>query len=84
MHLKLSVAKLTRSKRSTHQARVAPQLDFAVIVMGWLPYLIPSLGQVSAIRCARALRPLRTIQKLPGLKKQAPHSNTDRGAETAP
>ena len=39
--------------------------------MGWLPLLIPSLGNLSAIRSLRALRPLRSISILPGVRRQA-------------
>jgi len=47
------------------------RLDFVVVVMGWLPLLIPSLGNLSAIRSLRALRPLRSISILPGVRRQA-------------
>ena len=46
------------------------RLDCLVVVMGWLPYLIPSLNNLSAIRSLRALRPLRSINQLPGLRRQ--------------
>ena len=46
------------------------KLDFLVIVLAWLPYLLPQLSNLSAIRSVRALRPLRTINRLPGMKKQ--------------
>lgn len=47
------------------------RLDFVVVMLGWLPYLMPSLGNLSAIRSLRALRPLRSISVLPGVKRQA-------------
>ena len=46
------------------------QLDFTVVLMGWLPYLFPWLNNLSAIRSVRALRPLRTINRMPMMKKQ--------------
>ena len=45
-------------------------LDGLVVLCSWLPLLIPSLNNVSSIRAARALRPLRAINRLPGLKRQ--------------
>ena len=36
----------------------------------WLPYLFPSLNNFTALRGFRALRPLRTISRLPGLRRQ--------------
>ena len=47
------------------------RLDFIVVLLGWLPYILPSLGNLSAIRSLRALRPLRSISVLPGVKRQA-------------
>ena len=45
-------------------------LDAFVVLMSWLPLLIPALGNYSAVRAVRALRPLRTISRLPKLKRQ--------------
>lgn len=42
-----------------------------VVMLGWAPYLVPSLNNLSAIRSLRALRPLRSINQLPGLRRQA-------------
>ena len=47
------------------------RLDCLVVFTSWLPLLVPSLDNVSAIRAARALRPLRAINRLPGLARQA-------------
>ena len=46
------------------------KLDFLVVCMAWLPYLLPQLNNLSAIRSVRALRPLRTINRLPSMKMQ--------------
>ena len=35
------------------------QLDFVVVTLAWLPILVPSFGNYSAVRGVRALRPLR-------------------------
>ena len=43
------------------------QLDFVVVGMAWLPVFIPAMGHYAALRSARALRPLRTLNKLPGM-----------------
>ena len=45
-------------------------LDFSVVVSAWAPLLIPQLNNVSGLRAIRALRPLRTINRLPGMRKQ--------------
>jgi hypothetical protein len=47
------------------------RLDFLVVMLGWLPYILPDLMNLSAIRSLRALRPLRSISVLPGVKRQA-------------
>ena len=43
------------------------QLDFIVVSLAWLPILIPSMGNMSAIRGVRALRPLRALKRVPGM-----------------
>ena len=43
------------------------QLDFVVVSLAWLPILIPSMGNMSAIRGVRALRPLRALKRVPGM-----------------
>lgn len=43
------------------------QLDFTVVVLGWLPILLPSMGNYSGLRAFRALRPLRALKRLPGM-----------------
>jgi hypothetical protein len=45
-------------------------LDFSVVVSAWVPLLFPQLNSVSGLRAVRALRPLRTINRLPGMRKQ--------------
>lgn len=45
------------------------RLDCAIVLLGvidWMPFL--SLGGLTLFRALRALRPLRTINKLPGLR----------------
>lgn len=42
-----------------------------MVVLGWLPFILPSLDNLSAIRSLRALRPLRSISVLPGVRRQA-------------
>ncbi len=46
------------------------RLDCLVVVTSWLPLLFPSLDNYSAMRAVRALRPLRTINRLPGMRRQ--------------
>ena len=55
------------------------QLDFAVVLLAWLPILVPSFGNYSAIRALRSLRPLRALSTLdptahftPCIGKRAP------------
>jgi hypothetical protein len=46
-------------------------LDFSVVVIAWLPYMVDgvvSVNSLKTLRAMRALRPLRTIKRLPGLK----------------
>ena len=45
-------------------------LDFVVVVTAWLPYILPdSSSKGGAVRAFRLLRPLRTINRFPGLKR---------------
>ena len=46
------------------------QLDLLVVVASWLPLLFPALDNFTAMRAFRALRPLRTINRMPGLRRQ--------------
>ena len=48
------------------------RLSLFVLLTSSLPLLVPSLNNYSAVRAFRALRPLRTISRLPGLRRQAP------------
>ena len=45
-------------------------LDTAIVTIAWLPFFFPSLRHYNGIRAVRALRPLRTVTHLPGLRKQ--------------
>jgi len=44
-------------------------LDVTVVSTAWLPYLLPGVGNYSAIRAVRVLRALRTVNRIPSLKK---------------
>lgn len=46
------------------------RLDGFIVALSWPPLLFPSLGNVNVIRGVRALRPLRTVSRLPGMKRQ--------------
>ena len=46
------------------------KLDFVVVTLCWLPIFFPQLDNYSAVRSVRALRPLRTVQRLPGMRRQ--------------
>ena len=43
------------------------RLDFCVVMLAWLPILVPAMGHYAALRAVRAMRPLRTLNKLPGM-----------------
>lgn len=43
-------------------------LDCVIVLTGWGPYLLSSAQSMSALRVMRAIRPLRTINQLPGLR----------------
>ena len=43
------------------------QVDFAVVTTAWLPYVMPTMHNLTGIRAIRALRPLRTLNRLPGM-----------------
>ena len=45
-------------------------LDMTVVLSAWAPILFPELDNLSAMRSVRALRPLRSVQRLPGLRRQ--------------
>lgn len=50
------------------------QLDFIVVLIGWVPFVLTGLemeGNLTGLRAIRAIRPLRTLTHLPGMKKQA-------------
>ena len=49
------------------------RLDAFVVFISWMPLLFPSLENYTAMRGVRALRPLRTINRLPGMRRQARH-----------
>ena len=44
-------------------------MDAVVVATSWIPYIIPSAASGGGIRAFRLLRPLRTINRLPGLKR---------------
>ena len=44
-------------------------LDVVVVTTAWLPYVFPGMGNYSAIRAVRVLRALRTVNRIPSLKK---------------
>ena len=44
-------------------------LDVVVVSTAWLPRIFPTMGNYSAIRAVRVLRALRTVNRLPSLKK---------------
>ena len=44
-------------------------LDVVVVTSAWAPYLFPSMGNYSAIRAVRVLRALRTVNRVPELRK---------------
>ena len=45
-------------------------LDAVVVLTAWLPYILPdSASKGGAVRAFRLLRPLRTINRFPGLKR---------------
>lgn len=43
-------------------------LDFVVVSTGWAEVIFPALSNYSALRAFRALRPLRTINRVPSMK----------------
>ena len=44
-------------------------LDFTVVTMAWAPLIFPGLGNYSAIRAFRVVRALRTVNRVPALRK---------------
>ena len=44
-------------------------LDVVVVSTAWAPYIIPGVGNYSAIRAVRVLRALRTVNRVPELRK---------------
>ena len=45
-------------------------IDAVVVGSSWLTLLLPKMGNFSAARGVRLLRPLRTITRIPGLRRQ--------------
>ncbi|KAL5971291.1 Sodium channel protein type 10 subunit alpha, partial [Taenia solium] len=43
-------------------------LDFIVITLAYIMFVVPSLGNLSALRSLRVLRALKTVTAVPGLK----------------
>ena len=46
------------------------KFDIVIVGASWLPLIVPQLSNTSAMRAVRALRPLRTINRLPGIRRQ--------------
>ena len=46
------------------------QLDLLIVISAWLPFLFPALSGYTSLRALRAFRPLRAVNKLPGVKRQ--------------
>lgn len=44
-------------------------LDVTVVTTAWAPILFPGVGNYTAIRAVRVLRALRTVNRIPSLKK---------------
>ena len=44
-------------------------LDVLVVSTAWAPYIFPGMGNYSAIRAVRVLRALRTVNRIPSLKR---------------
>ena len=44
-------------------------LDVIVVTTAWAPYIFPHMGNYSAIRAVRVLRALRTVNRIPSLRK---------------
>lgn len=49
-------------------------LDFVVVVLGWVEVVFSSMGNMTAIRSVRLLRPLRTITKIEKMRVSVGHS----------
>ena len=43
------------------------QLDFLVVTLAWLPLILPGAANFTGLRTIRAMRPLRTLQYVPGM-----------------
>ena len=44
-------------------------VDVIVVSTAWAPYLFPGMGNYSAVRAVRVLRALRTVNRIPSLKR---------------
>ena len=42
--------------------------DFVIIILGWLPILIPSISNFSAIRALRVMKVLRTVKSIKSMR----------------
>jgi len=67
MALKMLASGITRG-RDAYLRNYWNWLDITVVVTGWLPYIVPGTGNMSVLRVMRALRPLRTIKRMPGIR----------------
>ena len=43
-------------------------IDLLTVIVSWVSLLLPDAGNLSAIRSVRVLKPLRTVQRVPGLR----------------
>jgi hypothetical protein len=56
-------------QRNTYLRDAWNVMDFIIVVTSWIPYLLPNIGgNASGLRTFRLLRPLRSINRFPGLK----------------
>ena len=44
-------------------------LDAVIVTTAWIPYIVPGSANTAGIRAFRLLRPLRTINRFPGMKR---------------
>ena len=44
------------------------RLDFCVVIIGWLPFMVPAIGNFTAIRALRVVKVLRTVKSIAGMR----------------
>lgn len=64
LRLRVPIRLLTRACR---RRPPGSQLDFVVVVMGWIPVFLPGAPNVTVVRALRGLRVLRMLKVLPGM-----------------